>query len=127
MKPRIFERIALHADIDTRRALGFAPRKLVIPCLNIRIPEEHKLGYLFRVEFDSGTLIFWPYKDLFYETKWTINGNTVSSLFIKNGSIEISRNFWKANSERYTHPDFHEDGSFKRFRLVHSKHETTDL
>jgi hypothetical protein len=38
MNPRILERIALYADIDTRRALGFAPRRLFIPCLNIRIP-----------------------------------------------------------------------------------------
>ena len=30
------ERIARHADIDTRRAMGFLPRKLVVPELNIR-------------------------------------------------------------------------------------------
>jgi hypothetical protein len=115
MNNRILERIALHADIDTRRALGFAPRRLFIPCLNIRIPEEHKYGQLFRVKFDSGIeLICWPYKHLSYETKWIMHGNTTSSLFIQNGSMEISRNY---NSERYIHPDFHEDGSFKRSRL----------
>jgi hypothetical protein len=118
MNENILSVIARYADIDTRRAMGFPPRKLVIPSLNIRIPEEQKSGHLFRIEFDSGIkLILWPYKDLSYETKWIINGNTTSSLFIKNGYTEISRNKWKPNSERYTHPDFNKDGSFKRFRL----------
>jgi len=105
----IIKRIADFADIDTRRAMGFKPRRLGISYLNIKIPKENKLGHLFSVEFDSGIkLIFWPCKYLSYETKWTINGNTTSTLFKKNGSIEISRNSWTVNSERFTHPDFNE-------------------
>lgn len=103
----IINRVADFADIDTRRAMGFKPRRLHVPCLKIRFPEEHVLGHLFRVEFDSGIrLIFWPFKDLSYETKWIIHENTTSSLFIENGTIEISRNNWRVDSERYTHPDF---------------------
>jgi hypothetical protein len=35
------EHIADLADIDTRRAMGFGPRKLVdIPALNIRVPRQ---------------------------------------------------------------------------------------
>jgi hypothetical protein len=107
----LIEHIARFADIDTRRAMGFKPGRLVIPFLNIRIPRECKCGHLFSVEFGSGIeLIIWPYKELCYETKWIINENTTSSLFRKNGSIEITRNRWKNDSVNYTHPDFNEDG-----------------
>ena len=111
----IIERIAHFADIDTRRAMGFQPRRLIVPSFNIRIPKEYRSGHVFVVNFDSGIeLICWPYKHLFYGTKWIINKNTTSSLFTENGFIEISRNHWKVDSETYTHPDFNEDGSFKR-------------
>jgi hypothetical protein len=113
----IIERIAHFADIDTRRAMGFPPRKLPLSDLNLKIPKEQKSGHLFSVEFDSGIrLIFWPYNYLCYETKWVINENSTSLLFRKNGSIEISKNHWKVDSEKYIHPDFNEDGSLKRSR-----------
>ena len=37
MNPRVLERIALHADIDTRRALGIY-NKIKIPCLEVGPP-----------------------------------------------------------------------------------------
>ena len=51
MNPRILERIALHADIDTRRALGIY-NKIRIPLLSLGpsctwryYPEQHKAIY----------------------------------------------------------------------------------
>jgi hypothetical protein len=34
----LIERIARHADIDTRRAMGFPPRRLVAPDLHLKFP-----------------------------------------------------------------------------------------
>lgn len=122
------ERIARHADIDTRRAMGFKPRRLVIPSLNIMIPEEHKGGHVFSVKFDSGIeWLCWPYKWLDYGIEWIINGNTTCSLFTKNGSIEITKNRWKVKSETYTHPDFNEDGSFKRTLKIRQPYITCKI
>jgi len=113
----LIHHVGAYADIDTRRAMGFLPRKLPPSDLNLKIPKEQKSGHLFSVEFDSGIkLIVWPHNYLCYETKWVINENSTSLLFRKNGSIEISRNHWTVDSEKYTHPDFNEDGSFKRPR-----------
>ena len=109
------ERIAHHADIDTRRAMGFKPRRLALPSLNIKIPKEHKGGHVFTVEFDSGIeLIFWPYAWLDYGIEWIVNRNTTLTCFRKNGSIEITRNRWKSDSVEYTHPDFKKDGTLTR-------------
>ena len=49
----IIERIAHFADIDTRRAMGFQPRRLIVPSFNIRIPKEYRSGHVFVVNFDS--------------------------------------------------------------------------
>jgi hypothetical protein len=38
------EKIALYADIDARRALGFAPRKLSVPKLNLNFPEQELIA-----------------------------------------------------------------------------------
>jgi len=43
MNPRILERIALHADMDTRRALGIPPGKL--PKTNFRVPANPSWKY----------------------------------------------------------------------------------
>lgn len=53
------EKVALYADIDTRRALGFAPRKLTIPKLNLNFPEQELMD-------DDETYIQIPLVD-----KWT--------------------------------------------------------
>ena len=122
LPPDLIERIAHFADIDTRRAMGFKPRRLVVPSLNIRILTENKGGHSFSVDFDSGiSMVCWPYKWLDYGIRWIINGNMTCSLFTKNGSIKICMNEWKVNSVKYTHPDFNEDGSFKRSRPLEIK------
>jgi len=78
MNPRILERIALHADIDTRRALGMY-NKIRIPLLSLGpsciwryYPEQHKAIYFnsdpedYEFEFHEG-LVFdgelWSYTD----------------------------------------------------------------
>lgn len=115
----LVEHIARHADIDTRRAMGFGPRRLALPSLNIKIPKEHKGGHVFTVEFDSGVeLIFWPYAWLDYGIEWIVNRNTTLTCFIKNGSIEITRNRWKSDSVEFTHPDFKKDGTLTRLLRV---------
>ena len=55
----LIEKIALYADIDTRRALGFAPRKLTIPKLNLHFPDQE-------LRYDNETCIQIPLVD-----KWT--------------------------------------------------------
>ena len=60
----IVERIARHADIDTRRAMGFGPRKLVILKLNIHTPKQVgnatlvKLADGVEIVYDHDTYIF---------------------------------------------------------------------
>ena len=78
MNPRILERIALHADIDTRRALGIY-NKIRIPLLSLGppctwryYPEQHKAIYFnadpedYEFEIHEG-LVFdgdrWSYTD----------------------------------------------------------------
>jgi hypothetical protein len=46
------QRIADFADIDTRRAMGFPPRKLVVPDLNIYPPR--RVGILNLIKLPSG-------------------------------------------------------------------------
>lgn len=56
------ERIAHFADNDTRRAMGFGPRKLVVPDLKIRVPRQNPvLPYIFDVDFDDPEIrvYFW--------------------------------------------------------------------
>ena len=69
------ERIARFADIDTRRAMGFGPRKIVVPDLNIHPPKRVQaliypqlrnemlnivnLGDGARILYDDDTYIFY--------------------------------------------------------------------
>jgi hypothetical protein len=39
------EKVALYADIDTRRALGFAPKKLVIPDLKLKLSDREEMEH----------------------------------------------------------------------------------
>ena len=55
----VIEKIGIYADIDTRRALGLPPKKLVIPKLNLEFPE---------LELESE---FQTYIEIPLVTKWT--------------------------------------------------------
>ena len=90
---KVIERIAHFADIDTRRAMGFKPRKLVtLPELKIWIPRQHPIfPYIIRVNFDNPEIrihrwvdapynynaVFWVFKNADYvyktsEFEWSI-------------------------------------------------------
>jgi hypothetical protein len=118
------ERIARFADIDTRRAmgfgdidtriaLGFPPCKLPKSELNVRPEKSRKCVAsenmtVLRFNTPNTTLIIQDYRYLWvfgftdtimmhYDTKHITRGGTLSS-----------------SVETYTHPDFNDDGSFKR-------------
>jgi len=78
MNPRILERIALHADIDTRRALGIY-NKIKVPCLEVGppciwryYPDLHQAIYFnadpkdYEFEIHEGIIFdgeYWSYTD----------------------------------------------------------------
>ena len=141
----LIERIAGFADIDTRRAMGFDPRRLIIPDIQLRLPfvrealpfsrtygppkpiSQQNLStgrYLYVVNFDSGIELhihpvvmaeYWYFHekpgDFQYKTEYSFMYDS------KDVTVCTSR-MWKHD----THPDFNEDGSFKRshpYRHVH--------
>ena len=109
----IIEHIARHADIDTRRAMGLKPRKLVAPELNLKtnfvphgVAKKIHLG-------DAVSLTLHPSGS----TSWNFRGPrlaTVTEYFFQtDGTCRV----WTlCMSEVSRHPDFNEDGSFKRSR-----------
>ena len=84
----ILERIAHFADIDTRRAMGFGPRKIVVPDLNIHPPKRVQafiypklrnemlnivnLGNGARILYDDDTYIFYEGARMKFK-RWRFN------------------------------------------------------
>jgi hypothetical protein len=132
----LIERIARHADIDTRRAMGFPPRRLVVPDLHIRLPlvresptshagygppkpiaqQDLSIGwYMYIVNFENGIQLqmypssmteYW----YFCENPGDVRYKTAYSFM-----YDTKMNFWTEKGWKYsTHPDFNDDGSFKR-------------
>jgi hypothetical protein len=67
MHQNLIERIARHADIDTRRAMGFRPRKLVIPKLNIH---NHKqVGNVTLVKLADGVEIIYDHDTYIFSAR----------------------------------------------------------
>jgi len=126
----IIERIARYADDDTRRAMGFdidaiiklkwPPRKLppsnlVFPRGTVRRTTAWPNGSVETViDFNGGkaylTRFAWPETNstLGPKTRWQFNDSVY--LFDEGNCVYII-------TEKTTHPDFNEDGSFKRARL----------
>lgn len=110
----IIERIAGFADIDTRLAMGFKPRKL--PRSNIVLPERIFGWGVVKIIFDRGiqmTVFHYEGADAFC---WSFGcgGPTWEQrgyVFRREGRVEIYNGWGQQNS---WHPDFNEDGSFKR-------------
>lgn len=112
----VIERITRHADIDTRRAMGFPPRKL--PPSNLVLPEliieydNHLSKYGESRKFIMNGASFYVYPD--YPT-WIFGQefHSTSRTYIMrdNGLILF---YLDGKSSRVCHPDFNEDGSFKR-------------
>ena len=121
--PDILELIADFADIDTRRALCFKPRKLLLPALNINfnsyISNVHwinpsysiDLGERVRVEFHP-TYTAWEFYDgerdnsrhKFYQFSYVHKEITGPG---ENNGLYCCM-----------HPDFNKDGTFKRDRIT---------
>lgn len=117
LPPDIIERIAHFADIDTRRAMGVGPRRLVLPDLDIiRVSNPF-------FEFNNWRSRFIELRNarLYIgqvETSWQFGTNdfmmTRSYSFCQaDGRVTVYELLKKEHSR---HPDFNEDGSFKRSR-----------
>jgi hypothetical protein len=110
----IIERIAHFADIDTRRAMGFGPRKLVLPDLNLPC---NSLTY---VEFNQGVSRFIKLTNAQVyvcrgEIAWvfgTADFKTSRSYSFRRDDGLVSF-YALLKMEHSRHPDFNEDGSFK--------------
>ena len=107
----IIERIGHFADIDTRRAMGFKPRKL--PPSNIVLPERIFGWGNVKIKFDRCIkLVVFHYQGAF-SWSFNCNGHTWNqrSFVFEKGHIKS----WVGWDRRESwHPDFNEDGSFKR-------------
>lgn len=138
------ERIAHFADIDTRRAMGFGPQRLVIPDIQLRIPwirevagphegygppkplsqQNLKLptidpvagiyNFMYVVDFENGirlniynTCTSWyfyqAHGDFQYKTHYSFSHPSKQVTFSDRLSYNCD-----------IHPDFNDDGSFKR-------------
>ena len=119
----VIERIAHFADIDTRRAMGFPPRKL--PACHFDFPKRF-FGYAnVKIIFDRGIrLTVFHYENEGHAVCWSFGCNSPivqvgqrGYVFRKNGKIEI----YGLGRQDSLHPDFNEDGSFKRSRPLEIK------
>lgn len=113
----LIERIAQFADIDTRRAMGFLPRKL--PPSKLVLPKLIEYENYFSKYGESRKFImngasFYVYPD---DPTWAFGREFHSSgrtyIMRDNGLILF---YLDGKLSRVRHPDFNDDGSFKRSR-----------
>ena len=112
----IIERVAYFADIDSRRALGFPPRKIVLPDLDLPC---NSATY---VEFNEGVSRFIKLRNAHLyigqlEIAWAFGTNdfmTTRTYSFRRADGLVSF-YALLKMEHSRHPDFNEDGSFKRF------------
>jgi hypothetical protein len=145
----LIERISHHADIDTRRAMGVPPRRLVVPDLHLRFPcirevtgQPHEgygppkplaqqnlklpvgdttrriYNYMYEVDFNNGIRL-----DIYHTGEnWYFYENPgdfqykAHYTFVYSSKVVSWCDRWGL-PQTFTHPDFNEDGSFKRARL----------
>jgi len=118
LPPDLIERIAHFADIESRRALGFKPRRLVLPVLDLPFQREEY------VEFNRGLsrIIKLRNAKLYVcqdETAWKFGKNedfmkTITYCFRRDDALVSS--YASLKTEHSRHPDFNEDGTFNRLR-----------
>ena len=122
MNSDLIERIARHADIDTRRALGFGdidlriklgfhPGKVVIPELNLPFESEYSDKIQTVIRFRNAVLyIYHPYES----TAWIFDTYGYYSFYRRRGDIVIhtEQGVW----ENLRHPDINEDGKLRAWR-----------
>jgi len=115
----VIERIAHFADIDTRRAMGFGPRKLIAPDLNL--PRDLEQYTEFNqdvcryIELRNARLCIGP-----LDISWMFGTDN----FMKSRCYSFSRNdgrvtlYFLGGMNHSIHPDFNEDGSLKSWRSL---------
>lgn len=111
----IVERIAHFADIDSRRALGFLPRKIIPPDLDLPMSLEEytelNQGRTRRFKLRNAELYVGR-----LEIAWVFGTNdfkTSRSYSFRRDDGLVS--FYALLIMKHSrHPDFNEDGSFKR-------------
>ena len=115
----VIERIAGFAYIDTRRALGFLPRRLVLP--NLDLPCNSKTYFEFNprgsrfIELRNARL--YVGQD---ETAWQFGANdfmTSRSYSFRRADGRVILNAL-LKMEHSWHPDFNDDGSLKSWRSL---------
>jgi hypothetical protein len=127
----IIERIARYADIDTRRAMGFGPRRLVLPDLDLPIYSDdyYSKGYTDFTEGNHRYIRFVNKRvDKLSYTHMDVTPDEIGWLF-GGDDYETSRcysfrrydglvSFFQVRMERYRHPDFNDDGSLKSWQSL---------
>jgi len=118
MHQNLIEHIARHADIDTRRAMGFGPRRLGAPELNLPFESEQY------IEFNEGVSRFVKLRNaqLYVcpnEISWVFGTNDFmtsrSYSYRRDGSVS---NYALLVMNHSIHPDFNEDGSLKSWQSL---------
>lgn len=128
LPPDILERIAHFADIDSRRALGFLPRRLVVPDLILPWSSEYveyNQGISLWIKFQNATLYMCPNVISWqFGTKDFMTSRTYS--FQRDDALVSS--YASLKTEHSRHPDFNEDGTFKRYTsyCVNGHHHNQD-
>jgi hypothetical protein len=127
LPPDLIERIAHFADIDSRRALGFSPRKLVLPDLNIQfLQKSGPCSMVLRLE-NANMVLTYPCHRFDYNRgvitcpriQWAFRfgGSFRYYDMYRDGFVETRIDGFESSR----HPDFNEDGSFKRSRPLETK------
>ena len=119
LPPDLVERIAHFADIDSRRALGFLPRKIIPPDLDLPMSLEEytelNQGRTRRFKLRNAELYVGR-----LEIAWVFGTNdfkTSRSYSFRRDDGLVS--FYALLIMKHSrHPDFNEDGSFKRSRRL---------
>jgi hypothetical protein len=110
----VIERIAGHADIDTRRAMGFGPRKIVLPDLNLpfKIEESGTTNWCKYIELPNAVLYIYSRNT---QIVWVFGSHR--RYYALNGDgLVTRRNSGQEHFDYSRHPDINDDGSLKRSR-----------
>ena len=111
----ITERIARHADIDTRRAMGILPRKLVLPELNLAINSEDYTEFnrdrCRYVRLNNAQVYISP-----DEISWLFGADD----FMTSRSYSFRRNDGRVcfHAMLMRHPDLNEDGTLRTWQSL---------
>jgi hypothetical protein len=115
----IIERIAGFADIDTRRAMGFLPRRLVLPKLNLLMNSKDY------TEFNQGICRFIKLRNAhLYIGPIDISWVFGTDYFMTSRSYSFNRDDGRVSlysllkMKHSWHPDFNEDGTVKSWRSL---------